>query len=102
MVPDGKLRLHKNGVSWDARPVRAYNRTGFSCKTQYGFMPYMHCDLVKIGVEQIDDAVVVLRCSVANRPALQDFHIGKGKFYGLNAFPLNPCRHHKAVGAVVI
>ena len=61
-----------------------------------------HCDLVKIGVEQIDDAVVVLRCSVANRPALQDFHIGKGKFYGLNAFPLNPCQHHKAVGAVVI
>lgn len=60
------------------------------------------CDLVKIGVEQVDDAVVVLRCSIANRPALQDFHIGKGKFYSLNAFPLNPCRHHKAVGAVVI
>ena len=35
------------------------------------------CNLVKIGVEQVDDAVVVLRCTVANRPAVQDFHIGK-------------------------
>lgn len=60
------------------------------------------CDLVKIGVEQVDDAVVVLRCTVTYSPALQDFHIGKRKFYGLNAFSLDACRHYKAVGAVII
>lgn len=62
----------------------------------------MPCDLVKIGVEQVDDAVVILGRAVAYSPALQDFHVSLGKLYGLNAFPLNPCRHYKTVGAVVI
>ena len=82
--------------------IRSMAGTAYSRKTQYGLCRITPCDLVKIGIEQVDDAVVVLRCAVADSPALQDFHIGKGKLYSLDAFSLNPCRHHKAVGAVVI
>lgn len=76
MVPDERIRLHKNGVSSDARLVRVYNRF-IPAKRNTASCRITPCDLVKIGVEQVDDAVVVLRCTVANRPALQDFHIGK-------------------------
>ena len=55
-----------------------------------------------IVIYKLHDFVVVLRLFVAYTPALNNFELGEGYFYGFDAFTVNGSRKNKRIGFFIV